>query len=132
MDCLWRIFSFGSPPADFLSRISSNESSQSDLLRLIFSIRSPLADFLSRISFDGPSKPDLLWQIFLVGSPLADLWRIFSVGSLPKDFLSRIFSVKSSPTDLLRRSSIQSHQLHRGTPQVSHCRLHWIRLSTPL
>ena len=90
----------------------------------------------------GSGVSPLLWRIFSVGSPPADLFRwIFSVGSPPTDLLSRIPSDRSSRSIsssgsslsyLLRLSSIQSHQLHRGTPRVSHCRRHRIGLSTPL
>ena len=94
-----------SPPTDLLSRISSDGSSQSDLLRRIFSVGSPPEDLLNRISSGESPQSDLLRRISLVGSP---------------------------PSDLLRWSSIRSHQLHHGTPRVSHCCRHRIELSTPL
>ena len=172
---LRRIFSVGSPSANFLIRISFGISFQSGLLQWIFSVRSPSTDLFSRISFSGFFQSDLLRRIFLVRSPLVDLHCQISIGDLlcrisfdrsfQSDFFStdllsqissngspqtdllsrisygrssqselfrRIFSVGSSPTDLLWRSSIQSPQLHRGTPRVSHCRRYWVGLSTLL
>ena len=98
-------------------------SGVSPLLRRIFSVGSPPADLLSRIY-----SIDLLRWIFSVGSPPTDL-----LSRIPSDRSSQsISSSGSSLSYLLRMSSIQSHQLHRGTPWVSHCRRHRIGLSTPL